>query len=71
MVVLHVNVDARELRVEVQDDDPRPAQVRHAGDEDEGGRGISMLVALAAAWGVHPLPVGKYVWFTLPLDLAT
>lgn len=69
-VVVRASVGAGELRVEVQDDDPRPAQVRHAGEDDEGGRGISMLVVLAAAWGVQALPVGKYVWFTLPIDLT-
>lgn len=70
-VVVRAYVSPRELRVEVQDDDPRPAQVRHAADYDEGGRGISMLVALAAAWGVQALPLGKYIWFTVPIDLTT
>lgn len=56
VVVVRAYVGPRELGVEVQDDDPRQARVRHAADDDEGTRGITMLVALAAAWGVQAFP---------------
>jgi anti-sigma regulatory factor (Ser/Thr protein kinase) len=31
----------------------------------EGGRGLPLVDALAASWGVTPLVLGKTVWFTL------
>ena len=53
------------LRVEVQDEGAGQPSVRHAGPEDEGGRGVKLLAALADAWGVEPVVGGKYVWFEL------
>lgn len=41
-----------------------PTPVR-AGDEDEGGRGLALVEALARTWGAVPLPLGKRVWFEL------
>ena len=31
----------------------------------EGGRGLILVDALAAAWGSTPAPDGKHVWATL------
>ncbi|MFZ4236535.1 ATP-binding protein [Streptomyces murinus] len=62
-----------ELRVEVadaSDDQPVP---RHAKDDDESGRGLALVEALADRWGVEPRsPVGKVVWavLTLPEGIA-
>ncbi|MEV6570383.1 ATP-binding protein [Streptomyces sp. NPDC051577] len=55
-------------RVEVSDPDPRVWPVlRRAADEDEGGRGLAVLDAVAARWGVRPGPYsGKTVWAELP-----
>ncbi|MFI5615972.1 ATP-binding protein [Streptomyces sp. NPDC051567] len=59
---------AGRTRVEVTDPDPRVWPVlRQATDEDEGGRGLALLDAVAARWGVFPGPyTGKTVWAELP-----
>lgn len=56
-----------ELRVDVTDLSPQQPQVRPATLDDVRGRGLMILEALAARWGVEPLPDvnGKTVWFTL------
>ncbi|GAB2732110.1 ATP-binding protein [Kitasatospora kifunensis] len=57
------------LRVEVSDADRRLPSPRHTNPDDESGRGLELLAALAAAWGAHPRPcgIGKTVWFELKL----
>ncbi|GAA2687401.1 ATP-binding protein [Streptomyces lunalinharesii] len=51
------------VRVEVTDPDPRalPVLLRAAAD-DENGRGIALLDAVALRWGVRPGAAGKTVW---------
>lgn len=36
---------------------------RDAPADAEGGRGLALVDALAAAWGTLPRPEGKTVWF--------
>jgi len=43
---------------------PSPGQAR---PDDERGRGLAIVTALAAASGVHAGPAGKTTWFTLAL----
>ncbi|MEW1685991.1 ATP-binding protein [Streptomyces sp. NPDC093594] len=57
------------LRVEVADPDPNPPVVRHATTEEENGRGLALVDALADHWGVTERTDGKAVWFSL--DPAT
>ncbi|AJE84487.1 hypothetical protein SLNWT_4111 [Streptomyces albus] len=58
----------KELRLEVADAGDEKPQLRHAGPEDESGRGLALVNALADAWGVAPrLGVGKTVWASLVL----
>ncbi|MDH6579795.1 ATP-binding protein [Kitasatospora sp. MAP5-34] len=54
-----------QLRVEVHDASGVRPVVRPAGGDDECGRGLVLVRALAAAWGVCPREggVGKAVWF--------
>jgi anti-sigma regulatory factor (Ser/Thr protein kinase) len=60
------------LRVEVQDPSPKLPKLRPATDDHEGGRGLLLVEALAARWGVQggsgPDP-GKTVW--MEMDVAT
>ncbi len=49
------------LRVEVEDADPTIPAVA-ARLHGEGGRGLGIVEAVAAGWGVDPLPAGKVVW---------
>ncbi|MEU6082200.1 ATP-binding protein [Streptomyces sp. NPDC047108] len=57
------------LRVEVSDaSDALPAP-RTASPDDEGGRGLALVAALADEWGAHPRAcgIGKTVWYALKL----
>jgi anti-sigma regulatory factor (Ser/Thr protein kinase) len=61
------------LRVEVSDAERRLPQPRRAGPEDESGRGLELLAALATAWGVEERlgGIGKTVWFECKLPSGT
>ena len=54
------------VRIEVADADDRLPIHREARDDALGGRGMGVLDAVAARWGVDPVPGGKRVWFELP-----
>ncbi|MFB8239426.1 ATP-binding protein [Kitasatospora purpeofusca] len=61
-------LDDLTLRIEVSDADPRLPTPRPAGPEDECGRGLELVAALATTWGAHPRGpgrIGKTVWFEL------
>lgn len=62
-----VGLRGNALRVAVADlsaDAPRP---RSAAEEEENGRGLALVDALASRWGVLPRPArGKVVWAVLP-----
>jgi len=68
--VLHANgyvgADVRPtpdgLRIEVSDASPLPPVMGRESDEALTGRGLYMVSALAARWGVEPRPNGKVVW---------
>ncbi|MCQ9179296.1 ATP-binding protein [Streptomyces sp. IBSBF 2953] len=49
-----------ELRIEVTDDNPAPATLRLADDEDLSGRGLFLIAVLAREWGVSD--DGKTTW---------
>ncbi|MEN8650980.1 ATP-binding protein [Streptomyces sp. 21So2-11] len=55
--------DGTRLRVEVCDADPVQPVSALADEDAEHGRGLLLVSALAADWGVVTLPVGKAVWF--------
>ncbi len=55
----------RALLCEVADSDERPPRLRHAGSDDEHGRGLELVSKLASRWGTRPTPTGKVVWFEL------
>jgi serine/threonine-protein kinase RsbW len=58
------------IRIEVEDDGEGQPTVRSAGPTDTSGRGLQIVQALAADWGVIPRqqPPGKTVWATVALD---
>ena len=66
---LHIEVLATPegVRVAVTDGHPDLPTLRVAGQEDEHGRGLLLVEALAARWGVDANPPGKSVWFELEL----
>ncbi|MET8624935.1 ATP-binding protein [Kitasatospora sp. NPDC004669] len=58
------------LRVEVSDASPALPVARHAAPDDESGRGLELVAALATSWGAHPRGegyIGKTVWFEIAL----
>ncbi|WP_079079491.1 PAS domain S-box protein [Streptomyces sp. DSM 15324] len=64
---LHLHRTATDLTVEVGDRSPQLPQPRLATEEEESGRGLILVRALAAGWGVRPTDEGKTTWFTLRL----
>jgi hypothetical protein len=61
------------IRIEVHDSAsvPVPPAARPCGEaaaEEESGRGLEVITALASDWGWHPDPCGKVVWCQLVTD---
>ena len=59
------------FRIEVTDLSPVAPQLRRAGPEDECGRGLAIVDALADDWGTRISEDGKTVWFTIDAASAT
>ena len=53
------------VRVEVSDSGSRDPVVGSPRDDEERGRGMLLVQALARRWGVDPFDAGKAVWFEL------
>jgi hypothetical protein len=54
------------LRIEVHDSSPVPLpQARPGSQDDENGRGLTVVAALARRWGWQPEQPGKLVWCEL------
>jgi hypothetical protein len=54
-------------RLEVSDPDPHSWLIlRQATGDEESGRGLALLDAVALRWGVDRSPGGKTVWCELP-----
>ncbi|MFJ9909868.1 ATP-binding protein [Streptomyces sp. NPDC101152] len=56
------------VRCLVSDGSGEPPRRSDVGWEDEHGRGLALVGALAARWGFEYGPVGKTVWFELSTD---
>jgi anti-sigma regulatory factor (Ser/Thr protein kinase) len=54
------------VRVEVHDPGTRLPELRRAGPDDPGGRGLQIVQALSSAWGSIPERGGKLVWAEIP-----
>ncbi len=62
---LTIELSAAEIRVEARDcGGGRPA-LRSPGPLEPTGRGLRVVQALAASWGIEPRDAGKSVWFTV------
>ena len=62
---LVVRLDGDRLRVEVHDGSRLLPTAKHYGVEATTGRGVGLLDAMSAAWGVEVTGSGKVVWFEL------
>lgn len=68
-LLLRASAPARTVRIEITDTrtermPPEPEAVSTPGSEDDGGRGLLLVAALATRWGWHLRPggPGKTVW---------
>ena len=50
-ITVRLRMSASGLLIEVRDEDSRPPLPAQPGALDEGGRGVMLVTALAAAWG--------------------
>jgi len=62
---MHLCRAANEIIVEVTDDSPQFPERRLPGDDEEDGRGLQVVDALATSWGTRLAVPGKTVWCTL------
>ena len=62
---LHLCRTTTEITVEISDRSPHLPQPRTAGEDEESGRGLILVRALADGWGVRPTDEGKTTWFSL------
>jgi PAS domain S-box-containing protein len=69
-VNLQAHRSAWEVTVEVTDCGGKLPERRTAGPEDESGRGLFLIEALADHWGIRPDTHGKTTWFTLRLPTS-
>ncbi|WP_263166456.1 ATP-binding protein [Streptomyces sp. SCSIO ZS0520] len=70
-ILVRFELNGTELRLEVSDASDEKPTMREAGPEDESGRGLALVTALAESWGVAPrLGVGKTVWARLLVKKA-
>jgi two-component sensor histidine kinase len=64
-IAVTLRLDATGLRGEVVDEGGGfEHEVRERGPDDIGGRGLAVVEALTASWGVHEGTT--HVWFELP-----
>jgi Histidine kinase-like ATPase domain len=66
---VRISLRGRAVRLEVWDNDPRPATLATPSPEDESGRGLLLVDTLSRAWGNRPSALGgKVVWCEVPRD---
>lgn len=61
-VVLRLMLRGETVRIEVFDENPRLPVVSPSPPEATSGRGLSLVVAVATAWGMEHRNDGKVVW---------
>ncbi len=64
-VELAVHLRPHRVRIEVIDTARDHVRRRDAKDDEQSGRGMALIEALAVAWGIDSLLAGKAVWFEM------
>jgi anti-sigma regulatory factor (Ser/Thr protein kinase) len=62
---LVVEILARSMRVEVQDQSSKWPEIVELSQRDRHGRGLAIIEKLSDQWGVTATDSGKTVWFVL------
>lgn len=70
-VHLRIEMDRRQVRIEVGDGSSHLPRGRVARAHARGGRGLQMVERLSSSWGVDIATVGKTVWCLLPTSVLT
>ena len=66
VITVCAKIAGKRVRVEVTDRDPRSVPTRRSAAHDaERGRGVGIVEALAATWGVDRSATSKTVWFEM------
>ena len=68
-VRLTVTTSAGKVRVEAGDDNSRHPVLQPPDEGALDGRGVALLEAVAASWGVTDGDYGKVVWFEIQTDV--
>lgn len=64
--------NASRLRVSVRDENTRLPELPRVPLDALSGRGLAMVAALAADWGIDSMPgAGKIIWFEVDLQPTT
>ncbi|MCF3142188.1 ATP-binding protein [Streptomyces platensis] len=63
---LRVRYAACELRIEVSDGNPKPAELRCADEDDESGRGMFIVAFFSTDWGVSEDGTTTWAAFRAP-----
>jgi two-component sensor histidine kinase len=66
-LTLTLTIDASGLSIIVSDDAAGRPEITRATENDETGRGLSIVASLSLASGVRPSQDGKEVWAHLPV----
>lgn len=66
--LLHLDANARRVRVEVTDATAAQPRILRPNGEREHGRGMAIVDALATTWGTDHRGTHKVVWFELVAD---
>ncbi|WP_313879488.1 ATP-binding protein [Streptomyces sp. FIT100] len=69
-VGLRIRYSDSDVRIEVTDGNPTPAQMRSATDEDVSGRGLFLVAVLAREWGVSEDGGTTWCVFRVPAGRA-
>jgi hypothetical protein len=67
-IVLAITCPFGQLRVDVHDTSRTLPVLVDAPADAEAGRGLMLVAALSATWGVYCTPAGKAVYFTLAFE---
>jgi DNA-binding NarL/FixJ family response regulator len=64
-VEMAMHLRPNRVRIEVIDTAREHVRRRDAADDEQSGRGMALIEALAVAWGIDTLLSGKSVWFEI------